>query len=268
MTPARVGAGLQRDDTRRETTTGLGLTKFVVDNSNSLTVVGAITGGVPGTVIPGTATAGVRTAQGFRTAAGNLGFDAVMLDGTWQHFEQTPSFLPNGTFTASDLGLTGRILDVGSGYDSLGRLRLDVLVGSLNNSKLDQTGTIFTFIQGTQGLTANSILGNNVRWVSTYLTPDGGTGFAFGQLIGGTQGTNTTPGTGRLFVRKADASTRVTTLYDGLDQAGGGITEYSQTVSRTGATTIPGNVLGVPITNTNPAWSSTSPSTPTPRPTP
>ena len=56
MTPARVGAGLQRDDTRRETTTGLGLTKFVVDNSNSLTVVGAITGGVPGTVIPGTAT--------------------------------------------------------------------------------------------------------------------------------------------------------------------------------------------------------------------
>src|SRR5258707_1061814 len=66
--------------------TAAGLTSFIVDNSNSLRFSTA--GGTPVLAIQGTPTAGVRTAQGFRTVGGGLGVDIVNLDGSWQHFEQ------------------------------------------------------------------------------------------------------------------------------------------------------------------------------------
>ena len=52
--------------------TDSGLNQFIVDNTNSLIYSGPLSGGAKFTVIQGTATTGVRTAQGFRTPHGTL----------------------------------------------------------------------------------------------------------------------------------------------------------------------------------------------------
>ncbi len=224
--------------------TASGLHQFVVNNTNSLVLTASplLGGGGPATIITGTATTGVRTAQAFRTAGGLLGFDAVMIDGTWQHLEQgAGGVLPNGTYTTADLGLTGKILDVGTAYDSMGRLRVDILTttGGGTSTALDVTGKLFEFNQVTGGGLMDTGL-PNVRWVSTYLDTAGGTGIAVGQKFGT-----------ELMVRKGDAVSGVSTLYDGQDGFSGAITEYTQTVSPITAGPgmlpgIPGTVIGTP----------------------
>jgi hypothetical protein len=204
--------------------TASGLTQFIVDNTNSLIVKSTTLG--TGTVIAGTATTGVRTAQGFRTADGNIGFDAVMMDGSWVHRELGAggALLPNGTYTSASItGLPAgsKILDVGTAYDSNGKLRLDILVtktGSTSTS-LDVTGRLFEFNQASGGGVTEVTALSNVRWVSTYIDAIGGTGIAIGQTFGQ-----------ELLVRKGD-NTGVATLYDGLDTSPAAITEYTQTVS-------------------------------------
>ena len=241
-----------------------GLTTFVVDSGNSLLV--GLNGAAPTVQIQGTATTGVRTAQGFRTPAGNLGADIVFLDGTWKHIEVgTPGFLATtlgakatgAGLTATDLNLTGRILDVGTAYDAQGRARLDIVVANTNTSGLQQKGQLFEFDQApTALLGANTFgaitpLGTTVSFVSDYITPTGGTGFAFGQDFS-TATTRANFTATRYLVRKFDSGT-LSVLYDGSNFASSVITEYSQTVAPTaGATTIPGNILGIPATNTNP----------------
>jgi len=221
--------------------TATGVTQFIVDNTNSLIVKSTVFG--TATVIQGsngTTPTGVRTAQGFRTQAGTLGFDAVMLDGTLRHFEQSgTTLLPTGNYTAADFGFAGRkILDVGTAYDTQGRLRFDLLLTKAGNTSvaLNQVGDLFEFNQANGGGLTNTGL-PNVRWVSTYLDPNGGTGIAVGQTFGT-----------ELLVRKADAVAGLSVLYDGSNSATAAITEYSQTVT---PILNVGNLPGVPNNTLN-----------------
>ena len=232
-----------------------GLNTFVVDSGNNLLV--GLNGAAPTVAITGTMTTGVRAAQGFRTPAGNIGADIVFLDGTWKHIELgTQGFLGTALgakagsagagLTTTDLGLTGRILDVGTAYDAQGRARLDIVVANTTNSSLQQKGRLFEFDQAPTALLGANVfgaitpLGSNVRFVSTYLTPTGGTGIAFGQDFGNA-GMSVL---GQYLVRKFD--TTLATLYDGSNLAAAGITEFSQTVTPTVAGGVPGNIFGIP----------------------
>jgi hypothetical protein len=223
---------------------------YIVDNANNLLL--ATNGGAPALALSG----GVRTAQAFQTPGGSFGVDIIYTDGRWQHFENpsaTPSFLKNitgpigSTVTSAQLNgipAGGQILDIATAYDSKGNVRLDVVIGT-NGEGLDQTGRLFEFNTlptGTGGFVApggNSFTDTgltNIRWISDYSATNGMTGIAWGTVTGGTLGTDTTPGTGTLQVLKFDVVDGFRNLYQGTDQTGGGITEYSQTVMPTSTT--------------------------------
>lgn len=220
------------------------LVTYIVDNSNSLLL--SIDGSAPAVGISG----GVRTAQAFQTPGGSFGVDIVFTNGTWEHFENptgTPGIFagitgPIGSSVSSDqlIGVPagGQILDVGTAYDPKGAVRLDVLIGT-GGTGLDQTGKVYEFNTLPLGtgafvapsaprLTDTGLL--NVRWISDYTAANGMTGLAWGTVDGGTLGTDTTAGTGLLQAYKFDVVDGLKILYQGRDQAGGGITEYSQTV--------------------------------------
>jgi hypothetical protein len=222
------------------------LITYIVDSSNNLLF--ATNGGAPALAISG----GVRTAQAFQTPGGSFGVDIVYTDGRWQHFENptgTPSFLTNitgpigSTVTSAQLNgipAGGQILDIATAYDTKGSVRLDVVIGT-NGGGPDQTGRLYEFNTlpfATGGFVApggssftDTGIGANVRWVSDYRATNGMTGIAWGTVSGGMLGTDTTPGTGTLQALKFDVVDGFQNLYQGPDQAGGGVTEYSQTVT-------------------------------------
>lgn len=181
----------------------------------------------------------VRTAQAFRDANGNLGADIVFRDGSWTHFDASAG--GPITFSASMVKsmFGGLILDAGSAYDSKGVLSLDIVVDA--STKVDTNGNTFSDAVGSLktlvgGSFVDTGLGSNVRWVSVYEATDGSTGTALGQVI--PAGDATTTFDDNLLVRKADAVTGLTTLYNGSQFAAGAIVEYSQSTSPSSPTSL------------------------------
>jgi hypothetical protein len=206
-------------------TNTFGDVQFIVDNTNTLKV--SINGG---TASPLSLGGPVRTAQGFRTADGTIGVDAVLTDGTWVHDQLgAPGILGSNMFTrtAAQIGAlpTGStILSVTEAYNAQGQLHLDIL-STTNNSNtptaLGVTGSVFDFNQATGSV--GTILGGatNVDWINTYVDAAGGTGIAFGQEIGN----------GEFRAQRMDTTTGgFVTLYDGADTITAKITGYSQSV--------------------------------------
>lgn len=207
--------------------TNAGTFTLAVNISNVLVAIDAAGNQTP------TSFTNVRTAQAFRDGNGGLGADIVFQDGSWTHFDNSFGGVTAFSAAQAKAQFGGLILDAGTAYDSLGNIRLDILVS--NNNNLDTNGHTFANALGSVkelnqaigGGLVDTGLGNNVRWVSTYEAVDGGTGIAVGQV--------TPAGGGMLFdallVRKGDTATGVTTLYNGAAFSGGAVVEYSQTMS-------------------------------------
>jgi hypothetical protein len=210
-----------------------GLSQVIVDTSSNLVLVAP--GGQRTTLFNGT----VQTAQGFRATNGALGVDVVFLDGSAIHYDPAAGGVMNFSSTFFD----GNILDFATAYSASGQVRIDILVANpvtgpfvVTSLGITPAGVALgrpTISSTFGGLTGHVLeftpstglrdlgLGTNVRWLDTYQDTAGGTGIAVGQELPNNE----------LLVRKADAVTGVTTLYDGLDYTSAAITGYSQTVS-------------------------------------
>jgi hypothetical protein len=204
--------------------TAIGQFQFIVDNTNTLTVVDPF--GQRSTAFDGQ----VQLAHAFSTPGGGFGADVVFTNGSDYHFDPF-----GGSTVLTNTQFGNPILDVGTAYNAAGQIRLDVLV----RHSFGTTGSVLEYTPST-GLTLLSGLGDNVVWLNDYQDTNGGTGIAVAQLI-------YKPGylASTLLVRKADTATGVTTLYN--DRTGTAIMDYSQTVSPAPALT-PNRTVVIDIT--------------------
>jgi len=206
--------------------TNIGTFNLAVNTDHVLVALDAT-----GNQIATTSFTNVRTVQAFRDRLGGLGADIVFRDGSWTHFDN--SFGGVTTFSADQAKAQfgGLLLDAGTAYTDQGQIHIDLLVSADNlldangNTFSDAVGRVLDFNQATGGGLQDIGVGQNVQWVSTYNAADGSTGIALGQVTVN----NTTGDT--LLVRKADAVSGLTVLYNGLAFSSGAVVEYSQTTS-------------------------------------